>query len=191
MDDERDVGLDHGIETAYVGRFDPLQVPILLEVLREHGIFAMTKVALDDAETEQYPFMNEGRGTLLVDRTRLEEARRIIAEEVPKRIEEMRAGLEEDGELSPSEDLVPLGWFEPEVARELVEQLVEAGIGAAPEYPLDLPAPAYAREDGRVRVHVEELFLEEAGEMLEKEVREALAARGVTFTEPLLGTDDS
>lgn len=192
MDDEQAQQVDDSMETVFVGHFDPLEVPIILEALREQGIFAMTKAPLEEEGATAYPFLNDGRGSLLVDRARLDDAKRIIATEVPQRIEELRAGLAAEPDAAPSrDDFVPLGWFEPEVARELLSQLAEATIGAAPEYPLDRPAPPYAREDGRVRVHVEELFLEEAAEMLSSEVREALAARGVAFTEPLLGTDES
>ena len=181
------------VETRFLGRFDPLEVPIILDVLREHGIFAMTKVALGEPESETgYPFLNEGRGSVLVDRTRLDDARKIMERELPARLDELRAGLGVDQETdSALDDLVPFGWLEPDVARVLLEMLADVGIGAAPEYPLDLPPPPYAREDGRVRVHVEELLIEEANEVLENEVREAMAARGIAFAEPLLGTDES
>lgn len=192
MDDARVPGVDDSVETVFVGHFDPLEVPIILEALAEQGIFAMTKASLDDEGSNVYPMLNDGRGSLLVDRARLDDAKRIIATDVPQRIEELRAGLDAEADAAPSrDDLVPLGWFEPEVARELLRQLAEATIGAATEYPLDEPPPPYAREDGRVRVHVEKLFLEEAQEMLENEVREELARRDVAFTEPLLGTDES
>jgi hypothetical protein len=184
--------IDDSIETVFVGHFDPLEVPIILEALAEQDIFATTKSSLDDEGSTAYPMLNDGRGSLLVDRARLDDAKRIIDTEVPQRIEELRAGLAAETDTTQArDDFVPFGWFQPEVARELLRQLAEATIGAAPEYPLDRPPPPYAREDGRVRVHVEELFLEEAAEMLENEVREALVARGVAFTEPLLGTDES
>lgn len=192
MDDEQAQRVDDNIVTVFVGHFDPLEVPIILEALAEQGIFAMTKASLEDEGSTAYPMLNDGRGSLLVDRARLDDAKRIIATEVPQRIEELRAGLAAETDATPSpEGFVPFGWLEPEVARELLSQLAESTIGAAPEYPLDRPPPPYAREDGRVRVHVEELFLAEAAEMLENEVREALVARGAAFTEPLLGTDES
>ena len=192
MDEEGPPQVDDSIETTFVGHFDPLEVPIILEALAEHGIFAMTKSSLEDEGSTAYPMLNDGRGSLLVDRARLDDAKRIIATEVPQRIEELRAGLAAETDTTQGrDDFAPFGWFEPEVARELLRQLAEATIGAAPEYPLDRPPPPYAREDGRVRVHVEELFLEEAAEMLENEVREELVRRGVTFTEPLFGGDES
>jgi hypothetical protein len=182
--------VDDSTHTVFLGRFDPLEVPIVIEALTEHGIFATTKAALESDSSSIYPFLDDGRGTLLVDRSRLDDARRIIAEEVPRRIAELRAGLEEGaGPDVDRDDFAPLGWLEPDVARVLLEHLREVGIEAAPEYPLDAPPPPYAREDGRVRVHVEEILLGEAHDLLENEVREALAARGIAFTEPLLGED--
>jgi hypothetical protein len=192
MDEARVPEIDDSIETVFVGHFDPLEVPIILEALAEQGIFAMTKSSLDEEGSTAYPMLNDGRGSLLVDRARQDDARRIIATEVPQRIEELRAGLAAETDTTEApDDFVPFGWFEPEVARELLRQLAEATIGAVPEYPLDRPPPPYARTDGRVRLHVEELFLEEAEEMLENEVREELVRRGVAFTEPLLGGDES
>ena len=192
MDEARVPEIDDSIETVFIGHFDPLEVPIILEALAEEGIFAMTKSSLDEEGSTAYPMLNDGRGSLLVDRARQDDARRIIATEVPERIEELRAGLADETDTTEApDDFAPFGWFEPEVARELVRQLAEATIGAVPEYPLDRPPPPYARADGRVRVHVEELFLEEATEMLENEVREELSRRGVAFTEPLLGADES
>ena len=192
MDEARVPEIDDSIETVFIGHFDPLEVPIILEALAEEGIFAMTKSSLDEEGSTAYPMLNDGRGSLLVDQARQDDARRIIATEVPERIEELRAGLADETDTTEApDDFVPFGWFEPEVARELIRQLAEATIGAAPEYPLDRPPPPYAREDGRVRVHVEELFFEEAAEMLENEVREELVRLRVTFTEPLLGNDES
>lgn len=185
------IELDDDTHTAFVGRFDPLEVPIIIEALTEHGIFATTKSALENDSGNIYPFLDDGRGSLLVDRARLDDARRIIAEEVPKRIAELRAGLEEGLTIDVDrDDFAPLGWLEPAVARELLEHLREVDIDAAPEYSLDAPPPPYARADGRVRVHVEEILLAEAYDLLENEVREALAARGIAFTEPLLGEDE-
>lgn len=180
---------DPGPTTISLGRFDPLELPIILDVLREHGIFAMTKAPLEDAESSAYPMLNEGRETLLVERDRADEARRLIETEVRKLQTEMRDGLAaEEADLGDG-DLVPFGWLETDVARELLAALDAADIRAAPEYPLDRPAPAYARGDGRVRVHVEELFLDDAAEILESDVREALTARGAAFSEPLREED--
>jgi len=183
---------DPGPETVSLGRFDPLALPIILETLRERGIFALTKSPLERANVEQYHIMGDtSREVLLVDRARADEARRIIAGDVQAKIEEMQANLasEADGDFE-EQGLVPIGWLEPEVARELLAQLRAAEIPAEPEYPLDVPAPPYARADGRVRVHVEETSVEIALDTLENDVRAALAERGITPAEPLLGEDE-
>lgn len=190
MDDTTDH--DPGPETVSLGRFDPLELPIILETLRERGIFAMTKSPLETGSNEQYHiFGNTSREVLLVDKARADEARRMIDGEVRATIKEQRSNLGSEPEVDFEEQgLVPIGWLEPEVARELLGQLRAAEIPASPEYPLDAPPPPYARGDGRVRVHVEELSVEIALEMLETDVRDALAARGVTLAEPLLGEDE-
>ena len=183
---------DPGPETVSLGRFDPMELPIILETLRERGIFAMTKSPLEKGSNEQYHiFGNTSREVLLVDRKRADEARRIIAGDVRAKIKEMNANLETEADVDFEEQgLVPLGWLEPEVARELLTQLRAAEIPSEPEYPLDAPPPPYARADGRVRVHVEEASLDIALDTLENDVREALAARGITPSEPLLGEDE-
>ena len=89
---------DPGPETVYLGRYDPLKIPIILEVLAEHGIFALTKVAVDEAENEQYPFLGEGRGIVLVDRAKVDRARSLIETEVGRRLTEMSTVLGELGE---------------------------------------------------------------------------------------------
>ena len=180
---------DPGPSTVSLGRFDVLELPIILDVLREHGIFAMTKSPLDNAEASPYPMFGGEREMLLVDGARADEARRLIETEVRAIETEMRDGLGTAGDDASAEDLVPFGWLEPEAARELLRALAESDIRAAPEYPLDAPPPPYARPDGRVRVHVEELFLDEAAEILETDVRDALAARGVSAAEPLREQD--
>jgi hypothetical protein len=183
---------DPGPETVSLGRFDPMELPIILESLRERGIFALTKSPLDKGSNEQYHiFGNTSREVLLVDRARADEARRIIAGDVRAKVKEMQANLGSEPDVDfEAQGLVPLGWLEPEVARELLAQLRSAEIPAEPEYPLDAPPPPYARADGRVRVHVEEVSVEIALDTLENDVRAALAEQGLTPSEPLLGEDE-
>ena len=182
-----------GPETVSLGRYDTLELPVILDALRERGIFAMTKSPLDKATTEQYAMFDHGRNILLVDRARADEARRVIETEVRPTLREMGStidtGAGDDVDFE-AEGLVPIGWLEPEVARELLRLLDEAGIRARPEYPLDQPSPPYARADGRVRVHVDERLLPDALEVLERDVRPALALRGVVPGEPLIGEDE-
>lgn len=179
---------DPGPETVSLGRFDPLELPIILDVLHEHGIFAMTKSPLDKPDATPYSVFHTEREILLVDRDRADEARELIATEVKDIETEMSGHLVVEDQTVP-DGLVPFGWFEPEVARELIWQLKKNDITAVSEYPLDAPPPPYARPDGRVRVHVEEILFEEAVDILENEVREALATRGVTPADPLREED--
>ena len=188
-------GRDAETRTAFLGRFDPLLVPVILDVMAEHGIFAMTKVMLDQPSGEAYPFLNEGRREILVDAARIDEARRLVEFTVPRRLAELRADLEVgegwEGEVPAiADNFVPLGWMEPGVARVFLEIMAEAEIGAAAEYPLDRPPPPYARADGRVRVHVEELFLADAQELLATDVEEILRQRGISFREPIVDLDE-
>lgn len=182
---------DAQTQTVALGNFDPMELPIILEALRARGIFAMTKSPLEKAENEAYEFFTGSRQVLLVDSKREQEARRVIETEVRDQISEMRNNLEADVATDfEAQGMVPLGWLEPEVARELLIVLREAEIPAAPEYPLDQPAPPYARADGRVRVHVEEISLGIAEELLETEVIDALMERGVEIAEPVIGEDE-
>ena len=80
-------------ETAYLGRFDPMEAPIVIEILAEHGIFAMTKASAT-AGPDPYGF-DPGRGDVLVDAARAAEARRVVDEELPMVVEELRRSLEE------------------------------------------------------------------------------------------------
>lgn len=185
--------MDHeqGPETVSLGRFDPLKLPIILEALRARGIFALTKSPLEKADNDAYKFFGESREVLLVDRAREQEARRVIETEVRDQISEMSSVLVGDAEVDfEAQGLVPIGWLEPEVARELLTVLRDSEIPAAPEYPLDQPPPPYARADGRVRVHVEEVSLAIAEELLETEVVDALMERGVAMASPVIGEDE-
>ncbi|TMK20870.1 MAG: hypothetical protein E6G68_04175 [Actinobacteria bacterium] len=182
---------DPGPDTVSLGRFNALHLPVILDALRARGIFAMTKSPLEKAENEAYAIFGQSREILLVERARAAEARQIIDTEVRAQVGEMSGSLEADGDIDfEGEGLVPIGWLEPEVARELMRRLADAGIRAEPEYALDAPPPPYARADGRVRVHVEGIFVDEAAEVVENDVREALVARGITPTDPMIGEDE-
>ena len=88
---------DFPAETAHLGSFDPLEAPIVIDLLAEHGIVAFSKAPLDQAEGQPYGaiFGDSGRGRLMVDASQLAEARRIVETELPVRVEEMRRALEE------------------------------------------------------------------------------------------------
>lgn len=84
-------------ETAHLGAFDPFEAPIVLDLLHEHGIFAYSKGALDHAESQPYGqmFGDTGRGRIFVDASRMDEARALIATELPERVAELQRALEE------------------------------------------------------------------------------------------------
>lgn len=88
---------DFPTETAHLGSFDPLEAPLVIELLAEHGIVAFSKTPLDQADAAPYGtiFGDSGRGRLFVDASRLAEARRIVDEQLPERIADMQRALEE------------------------------------------------------------------------------------------------
>jgi hypothetical protein len=84
-------------ETVQLGAFDPLEAPIVIDLLAERGIFAFSKARLDQAESQPYGtiFGDMGRGRIFVDAARIEEARRIVKDELPQRIAEYQRALDE------------------------------------------------------------------------------------------------
>ena len=101
---------DDARETTHLGLFDPLEAPIVLDLLHEHGIFAFSKAPLDQAESMPYGhiFGDSGRGRIFVDTSQLDEARRIIEQQLPGRIDELQRALEEgyaaQEEIAETED---------------------------------------------------------------------------------------
>jgi hypothetical protein len=87
-------------ETVHLGSFDPLEAPIVLDMLDEHGIFAFSKGRLDDAESQPYGpiFGDSARGRIFVDALKLADARRLVDEELPRRIAEMQSALQREFE---------------------------------------------------------------------------------------------
>lgn len=85
-------------ETAHLGSYDPFEAPLVLDLLEEYGIFAFSKSPLDQAEGQPYGriFGDSGRGRIFVDASRVDEARRLVEEELPKRIAELQAALDEE-----------------------------------------------------------------------------------------------
>ena len=89
------------VRTAYLGRFDEFEAQIVVELLEGAGIFAYTKVGPTDNEHVFYaPQMESERGIVLVDATKVEEARRLVDEELPKHLESIRESMDalESGE---------------------------------------------------------------------------------------------
>jgi hypothetical protein len=89
--------------TAYLGKFDEFEAQIVVELLEDAGILAYTKVSPTDNEHVFYaPQIESERGVVLVDATKVEEARRVVDEELPKHLESIRESMDamERGEQS-------------------------------------------------------------------------------------------
>jgi hypothetical protein len=83
------------IRTAYLGRFDEFEAQIVLELLEDAGIFAYAKHDPTDNDNVLYSkLMESERGVILVDATKVDEARKVIEEELPKHLESIRESME-------------------------------------------------------------------------------------------------
>ncbi len=197
---------------AELGVFNRIVAPILVDLLHEKGIFAK------EADATTHVFRRSGRpdeALVIVPRDQIDEARKIAAEELPDRLGELEREMQQDPSFRDDEDeapgdaesgawgfeqpdgddieeydAVPIGFMEPPVAQVFLDLCEEVDIGADTEYPLDQPAPPYARADGRVRVHVEDVLVAHAMSLLREELPDELARRGITYTEPILEPED-
>jgi len=205
---------DNIVMGAELGVFNRIVAPILVDLLQENGVRAK------EADATARLFRRSGRpdeALVIVPRDQIEAARKIAAEELPTRLEELQRETEQDpsfrddqdeaaqgdddqtgpwGFSQPDDDdveeydAVPIGYMEPAVAHVFLDLCEEVDIGADTEYPLDQPAPPYARADGRVRVHVEDILREHAMSLLKEELADELARRGVSYREPILEPED-
>lgn len=94
------------VRTAYLGRFDEFEAQIVLELLEDAGIFAYTKHQPTDNDNVFYsPIMESERGVILVDATKVDEARAVITEELPKHLQSIRESMDalERGEPGTTE----------------------------------------------------------------------------------------
>jgi len=198
---------------AELGVFNRIVAPILVDLLQEKGIVAK------EADATTQVFRRSGRpdeALVIVPRDQVDEARKIAREELPARLEELEREMQQDPSFrdDPDEvsqdnertgpwgfeqpdnddveeyDAVPIGFMEPAVAQVFLDLCEEVDIGADTEYPLDKPPPPYARADGRVRVHVEDVLVAHAMSVLREELPGELAQRGITYSEPILEPED-
>jgi hypothetical protein len=91
------------VRTAYLGRFDEFEAQIVLELLEDAGIFAYSKHDPTDNDHVMYSsIMESERGVILVDATKVDEAREVIEEELPKHLQSIRESMDalEHGEAS-------------------------------------------------------------------------------------------
>ena len=83
------------VRTAYLGRFDEFEAQIVLELLEDAGIFAFNKHDPTDNDNVFYSkIMESERGVILVDATKVDEARKVISEELPKHLQSIRESME-------------------------------------------------------------------------------------------------
>ena len=83
------------VRTAYLGRFDEFEAQIVLELLEDAGIFAFSKHDPTDNDHVMYSnIMESERGVILVDAAKVEEARTVISEELPKHLQSIRESME-------------------------------------------------------------------------------------------------
>ena len=83
------------VRTAYLGRFDEFEAQIVLELLEDAGIFAFAKHDPTQNDNVMYSrIMESERGVILVDATKVDDARKIIEEELPKHLESICESME-------------------------------------------------------------------------------------------------
>jgi hypothetical protein len=202
---------------AELGVFNRIVAPILVDLLNERGIQA--KEADAETRLFRRAGRPD-EALVIVPRGQMDAARKVADEELPDRLEDLQRETEQDpsfrdeeddetpqseavstepwGFKQPSDDeddvveydAIPIGYMEPDVARVFLELCEEIDVGADTEYPLDQPAPAYARADGRVRVHVEDVLVNHAMRLLREELPGELARRGISYKEPILEPED-
>ena len=81
--------------TTYLGKFGDFEAQIVLELLQDAGIFAYTKHEMTDNQNVFYsPQMESERGVIQVDATKVDEARRVISDELPKHLASIRESME-------------------------------------------------------------------------------------------------
>ena len=93
--------MNDDVRTAYLGRFDEFEAQIVLELLEDAGIFAIAKQKQTDNDYNAYaPILESDRGVILVDSTKVDEARKVISEELPKHLQSIRESMDalESGE---------------------------------------------------------------------------------------------
>jgi hypothetical protein len=84
------------LRTTYLGRYNEFEAEIVLELLREAGIFAFAKH--EGTEPDHYYYsklMESERGVVMVDAAHVDEAKRIIAEELPKHLQSIQEAMDQ------------------------------------------------------------------------------------------------
>lgn len=180
--------MDDTVTATRLGGFDRLAAPMLLDLLAQKGIRAFEAPQPANPATRGFDPMHTD---VWVESGRLEEARRIADEELPAFLEqsvpdELEPDEEDVGDPDDEDEIgwQAFGWMETHVATEFLTICEEEAISARTEYPLDRPPPVWVTPGMRVQVYVDELFVEEAEQLLER-VDQRLDERGISWEEPL------
>jgi hypothetical protein len=81
--------------TTYLGTYDEFEEELVIEILTDHGIYATPKHETTETEGTPYPTILSDRGIILVDATRVDDAKRILDEELPAHLESIRQAMEQ------------------------------------------------------------------------------------------------
>lgn len=94
------------VVTTYLGTFEDFEEELVLEILRDHDIHATSKHDTTENDHSAYPSMFSDRGVILVDAARLDEAKAILAEELPQHLASIQAAMEElaNADVEPEPD---------------------------------------------------------------------------------------
>lgn len=85
------------VRTVRLGRFDPLEAPVIIDMLADRGIFAFDKLPGEPVTTWNYA-EKSGAGEIMVDASRLDEAKHLVATLLPVILREMQQQLEQEFE---------------------------------------------------------------------------------------------
>ena len=97
------------VRTAYLGSFGKFEAEIVLDILKDAGIFAFAKHEFTENDHHAYTPLFEGEGgRILVDAARIDEARALIERELPEHmrsIEESMRAIELGADASSNGDV--------------------------------------------------------------------------------------
>ncbi len=80
--------------TTYLGTYEDFEEELVLEILRDHDIYAVPKHDSTENDHSAYPMAFTDRGVIFVNAGRVDEARRILAEELPAHLASIQQAME-------------------------------------------------------------------------------------------------
>lgn len=104
-----DEPVEEGFRSAYLGRYDEYEADLVVDILQGAGVRAFPKIRRTDPYFSEYgrSFATD-LGVVMVDAARLDDARRIVAEELPRQLEAIALEM----------DALAMGMEEPDDAEE-------------------------------------------------------------------------